>query len=186
MAPLRGRISCSPATIAGTKLIHPSDASGRLAPTASIQRTSNPHSGYYCRIAHGPPISDRSAVSNELQPVPSGHPTIAGGLFLCLGCKETATACGPPRWLFAQPIVPLVNGTLPGKSRLATPLRVRSVIGRCFKAAEFAPLFPLKRHSLILANKIVDKIVDISANNFKSSVVSLMRSRDRGPTGSAR
>lgn len=50
-------ISRSPATISGTRLTDPSNASGRSALTASIQTTSISLSGYYCRNAHGAPCS---------------------------------------------------------------------------------------------------------------------------------
>lgn len=111
------------------------------------------------------------------------------GLFLCLDRKETVTAqrhsvcldraARQPSWLAPTPIHVEKGGALTG-------FHVTIAGGLCFKAVEFPSFFPLKISSPILANIIVDKIVDISANNFKSSTISLQRSRDRGPTGSAR
>ncbi|MBX4968671.1 Tn3 family transposase [Rhizobium binae] len=48
-------LSRSP-TISETKLTDPSNVSGRSARIASIQRTSDSLSGYYCRNSHGAPI----------------------------------------------------------------------------------------------------------------------------------
>jgi hypothetical protein len=46
----------------------PSNASGRPAPAASIQTTSNSLSGYYCRNAHGAPHSSPHAVQIHALP----------------------------------------------------------------------------------------------------------------------